>query len=123
MQDFYLKEDGFCEAMKKEVVPFMKEHWVGGSFETKDHRHIAYRYCMNDAEKGAVVVSHGFCEFAEKFEETCFYFFKAGYSVFIIEHMGHGYSDRSLEDEEKVHIDSFETYVSDLHQFKKEVVE
>lgn len=74
-------------------------------------------------QKVAIVISHGFCEFAEKYKEVIYYFLKNGYSVYVPEHRGHGYSDRIVVDGEKVHIEDYEQYVQDLHCFVKNVVE
>ena len=42
--------------------------------------------------RGAIVISHGFTEFAEKYDELVWYFLLAGYSVCVLEHRGHGKS-------------------------------
>ena len=52
-----------------------------------------------------------------------YYFLQNGYSVYVPEHRGHGYSDRIVVDGEKVHVEDYEQYVQDLHFFVKNVVE
>ena len=47
--------------------------------------------------RGAIVISHGFTEFAEKYDELVWYFLLAGYSVCVLEHRGHGKSSRDVE--------------------------
>ena len=39
---------------------------------------------------------------------------KEGFSVYLPEHCGHGFSYRLTEDESLVHLDSFERYVEDF---------
>ena len=63
---------------------------------------------------GAVLISHGFSEFAAKYEEMVWYFLLAGFSVCILEHRGHGYSARDVADDEIVYIDTWRRYVADL---------
>ena len=47
--------------------------------------------------RGAIVISHGFTEFAEKYDELVWYFLLAGYSVCVLEHRGHGKSVRDVD--------------------------
>ena len=76
-----------------------------------------------EAEEEAVRMLNVYGEFAEKYKEVIYYFLKNGYSVYVPEHRGHGYSDRIVVDGEKVHIEDYEQYVQDLHFFVKNVVE
>ena len=76
-----------------------------------------------EAEEEAVRMLNVYGEFAEKYKEVIYYFLKNGYSVYVPEHRGHGYSDRIVVDGEKVHIEDYEQYVQDLHCFVKNVVE
>ncbi|MGN0350938.1 MAG: alpha/beta fold hydrolase [Roseburia sp.] len=70
-----------------------------------------------------VVICHGFCEFAEKYEEVIEVFLEKGYAVYLPEHRGHGYSQRECEDWEKVYIHSYQDYVDDLYYFiQKKIV-
>ncbi|MCI1864648.1 MAG: alpha/beta hydrolase [Bifidobacterium sp.] len=71
--------------------------------------------------RGAIVISHGFTEFAAKYAEMVWYFLLAGYSVCVFEHRGHGYSPRDVSDPSLVWIDDWHRYVDDLAQFCKTV--
>ena len=64
--------------------------------------------------RGAIVISHGFTEFAEKYDELVWYFLLAGYSVCVLEHRGHGKSARDVDDHCMVWIDDWQRYVADL---------
>ena len=70
---------------------------------------------------GAIVISHGFTEFAEKYDELIFYFLMAGYSVCVLEHRGHGYSSRDVDNPGLVWIDDWHRYVADLASFAQNV--
>lgn len=70
---------------------------------------------------GAVVISHGFSEFAAKYAEMAWYFLLAGFSVCILEHRGHGYSQRDVRDDQVVYIDDWRRYVADFAKFTREV--
>ncbi|NEG70595.1 alpha/beta fold hydrolase [Bifidobacterium choloepi] len=70
---------------------------------------------------GAVVLSHGFSEFADKYRELAWYFLLAGFSVCILEHRGHGYSPRDVDDKDIVYIDDWHRYVADFAKFAAQV--
>ena len=71
--------------------------------------------------RGAIVISHGFTEFAEKYDELVWYFLLAGYSVCVLEHRGHGKSARDVDDHCMVWIDDWRRYVADLAGFAETI--
>ena len=121
MIDFF-GEDDFAEQMKNVVVPFIAEHDREGDFSGAGGASLHYHALVNPDEKAAIVISHGFCEFFPKYHEMTYYFYQSGYSVFFIEHRGHGYSHREIDDIDKVHCKSFNNYVDDLKCFMDKVV-
>ena len=121
MIDFFGEAD-FAEQMKNTVVPFLEEHDEPGYFAGVKGARIHYHALYNPDEKAAVVISHGFCEFFQKYHEMVYYFYQSGYSVFFIEHRGHGYSDREIDNMSKVHCTDFNDYVEDLKLFMDMVV-
>lgn len=76
-------------------------------------------YCAYFPKKpiANVVICHGFCEFAEKYDEVVEVFLEKGYAVYLPEHRGHGYSQRECSDWNKVYIKSYQDYVDDLYCF------
>lgn len=117
------EEANYQRTMKRDVEPYLRSYEKDGYIESYDSTAIYYRTYRIPQAKAAIVISHGFCEFAEKYKEVIYYFLKNGYSVYVPEHRGHGYSDRIVVDGEKVHIEDYEQYVQDLHCFVKNVVE
>lgn len=71
--------------------------------------------------RGAVVISHGFTEFADKYAELTWYFLMQGYSVCLIEHWGHGGSGRGVDGRSLVWVDHWQRYVADLASFCESV--
>lgn len=119
---FYLSEDNFEKEMETIVEPFLKIHEERGTFEAVDGSRIAYyKYVLPDAKAG-IVISHGFSEFAAKYGEWIYLFLRAGYSVFFLEHRGHGGSARAVEDKERIHVESYEEYVQDVYTFVTKIV-
>lgn len=109
----------------------MEEEWSrlreDGYFKNADggQNHFI-SYVLPDA-KADVVISHGFGETAEKYDEVVENFLKEGYSVYLPEHRGHGKSVQKLVQngqeilncQDCVHIDSYKQYVEDLYRFIK----
>ena len=99
-----LAELGHLHYVCYDVGEFQQLHMPGAS--TRNH--------------GAVVISHGFSEFAAKYAEMAWYFLLAGFSVCILEHRGHGYSQRDVRDDQVVYIDDWRRYVADFAKFTRE---
>lgn len=118
----YFKDNDFFEKMEKVAVPKLDAARKSGYYTAYDGIKIYYDKFKNKNEKAIIVISHGFCEFAEKFEEVIYYFLCKGYSVYIPEHRGHGNSDRETDDLSKVYVDGFDKYVNDFYGFVRDIV-
>ena len=99
----YLQETDFELQMKRIVVPYLKTYLKRGTFAGYGGTQIAYYSYVRRRAGGIIVISHGFSEFAEKYQEMVFYFLQAGYSVFVPEHRGHGSSQRKVKNRGKVY--------------------
>lgn len=115
-------EEDYMDKMVHIVHPLLDANRKTGYFHSFDGSRIFYEYYDNPREKAAVVIAHGFCEFSQKFEEVIYYFFQAGYSVYIPDHRGHGYSERIVKDQSKVYIHSYDEYVNDFYHFITKIV-
>lgn len=118
-----LNEDTYEAQMTAEVEPFLASLRTDAYFDGVGGAKIHYEAYLPEAPRAAVVISHGFTESAEKFREMSYYYLKAGYSVFALDHRGHGFSHReNPEDPETVHIENFDTYIDDLKCFVDQIV-
>lgn len=122
MEIKYIKDNEFVKEMENKVVPELSKVKQTGYYNSTDGTRIYYAKYINPNEKAVIVMSHGFCEFAEKFEEVIWYFWCRDYSVYIPEHRGHGNSDRKVDDLSKVYVKSFDEYVKDFAGFVKKIV-
>lgn len=118
----HLQESGFCAQMEQVSETYLKKYRRCGRFASYDGTQIYYCTYIKENARGNIVISHGFSEFAEKYDEMIYYFLQAGYSVFLAEHRGHGRSQRVLSNMEKVYVESFAQYVRDLHIFVNKIV-
>lgn len=118
-----LPDHRFQTLMEKEVLPYLssicRAGYVASSAGTGRLYFEAYRPAR---ARGAVVISHGFTESAEKYKEAIYYFTQAGYQVYLAEHRGHGRSVRDTSHPNMVHINHFSDYVRDLHTFIRKIV-
>lgn len=121
-----VSEDGFFKSMENEVEPYLDSLRKEGVFYSNlDGHRIYYQTFIQENSKGSVVILHGFSEFIEKYSEIIYYFSQQGYDVYMLEHFGHGFSERSVsvgDNLSKVIIDEFEVYVEDVDQFVNDVV-
>ena len=122
LDDLLITEDEFNKKMAYVVGPFLRINLKSGFFNSFDDTKIHYSYLKNPMEKGVVVISHGFCEFIGKYNEVMYYFYQMGFSVFILEHRGHGFSDRKCHDPEKIYVKDFDEYVKDFEIFVDKIV-
>ncbi len=85
-----------------------------GAFEGVDGITIRYRVSPANAPKGAVVLLGGRTEAAAKHAENVFDLNAQGYTVYAMDHRGHGASDRLFEGSDLCHVEYFQDYVEDL---------
>jgi len=106
-------------------VTALYDHSVQGNFRGARGAHIAFRAFLQPAseERAAVVISNGRTESFEIYKEVIYDLYAQKYSVYIHDHRGQGFSDRLyLDDVQRSHVDDFNFYVSDLHQFVHDYV-
>lgn len=111
--------------MNKHALPYLNGISTTGYLAVPDHpesKGVYYEYYRAKDAKGTIVISHGFSESAEKYKEVIYYMVSSGYSVFIIDQRGHGRSLRVSSHPNKIHVEHFGDYVSDLHLFVEKIV-
>lgn len=119
---FFINEDTYEKEMIENILPFLETHKTNGTFSSQDGTALYYEQYLLPEPKAHVIMLHGFTENVQKYKEPIYYFLKQGYSVSLLDHRSHGYSERQSDDIYQVHIDSFEDYVQDLHTFLTDVV-
>ncbi len=121
-----LPETDFDDSMDRNVIPYLTAICKCGYLPVEESRgddgRLYYEtYCPANA-RGAIVISHGFCETIEKYKEVIYYFTKMGFQVYLADQRGHGRSLRETSHPNMVHINRFEDYVETLHSFISSVV-
>ncbi|EFA22344.1 alpha/beta fold hydrolase [Bifidobacterium gallicum] len=143
MEIALLDESRYAEQMDEIVLPSLNACREEGGMQPADHtysgaplralankqplHYVCYDWHRFDkldvpgaspTFRGAMVIAHGFSEFAAKFDELAWYFLLAGYSVCIMEHRGHGYSPHdNANGDTTIWIDDWHRWVADLAKF------
>lgn len=110
-------EKDFETKMKTEVNMFLSNDIKDDYVVNKEQMKLHVTYALHPEEKAAIVFSHGFCEFFGKYHEIAYYFYELGFSIFFLDHRGHGWSERILDNLEMVHIRKYDDYVEDFKCF------
>ncbi|MDO5040187.1 alpha/beta fold hydrolase [Clostridium sp.] len=119
----YFNNYGSSEKDIKESTTLLNSVKEIGYFKGENNKDIYYEKYILPDEKGKIVISHGFTEFLGKYEEIIYYFLKNGYSVFGLEHRGHGRSGCFGKiDKTQVTVEKFDYYIEDLKKFLDEIV-
>ena len=115
-------ESEFDRVFENEIADFWDKYGKEGSFTGVDDVEIKHMTFVLPQEKGAVVISSGRTESYIKYKELIYDLGKQGYSIYIHDHRGQGFSGRMAENPHKGHVWDFDHYVDDLKIFYDTVV-
>jgi len=119
----YITENKIEHHLNHKVENKLKNIVKDGYFEGENNVKIYYKKYNTKKAKGTIVISHGYTESLEKYKELIYYFVQEGYSVYALEHRGHGRSGSlGIAGEKQVHIEDFDFYVNDLKTFMDKIV-
>lgn len=119
----FINEDNFIDTMKTVVEPYLASITKSGYIVGENEGKLYYETYVVPNAKGSIVISHGFTENLSKYREMVYYFTKQGYSVYAMEHRGHGYSvNLGEKDSTQINVEKFDYYVTDLKKFLDEIV-
>lgn len=117
-RDYYIENYGTEDDDLNKVDEKLKDYRDSGYILGINKDKIYCEKYKVQGEKGSILISHGFTECIEKYKETIYYFIMEGYSVYIMEHRGHGRSGSlGTKDKTQVHIEDFNDYVEDIKIF------
>ena len=91
-------------------------------FISYDGLKIAYKYFPVKNSKATIVISTGRTEGMVKYPELLYDLNNNGYSVYIYDHRGQGFSQRMTIDSQLGHVKDFFNYVKDLKYFVDNIV-
>ena len=118
----YIYQKNYKEDMLMIVEPYLKKRFKYGYILGKKNLKLYYEKFIVKNPKANIVICHGLRECTEKYYELIYYFMKEGYSVFIMEHRGHGRSQRLGIDTSQINVEKFDYYVEDFKKFIDEIV-
>ncbi|OPJ58545.1 alpha/beta fold hydrolase [Clostridium chromiireducens] len=118
----YVSQKNYKEEMLDKVEPYIKKNLKSGYIIGENNLKLYYEKFMVKNPKANIVICHGFGEFTEKYYELIYYLMKENYSVFIMEHRGHGRSPRLGIDSSQISVEKFDYYTEDFKRFIDEIV-
>ncbi len=111
-----ISEASFTKDFEELILPFWKE----GTSQILEGQKGVQIYTwrrIHPKAKAQIIISHGYSEQSLKYRETAYNFYQQGYSVFIVDHRGHGRSGRIGAQRYIVDVEQFADYVADFKSF------
>ena len=118
----YISQNNYKEEMLNKVEPYLHKKLKCGYILGEKKLKLYYEKFIVKNAKANIVICHGLGEVTEKYYELIYYFMKEQYSVFIVEHRGHGRSQRIGIDSSQINVEKFDYYVEDFRKFIDEIV-
>ena len=126
-QDLTMTENKYIIASEEQlksiehqkVISDLYDLGSDGYFKGEKGINIYYKnFMQSEIENDAILISNGRRENVLKYKEVIYDLYRNGYSVYIIDHRGQGFSERiNNADKQMGHIDDFEYYVYDLKKY------
>lgn len=117
-----VNENELHSALVDRILPFYDQQLQHGEFKGRENLPIYYAKHEVPQEKGALIIVSGRGESCIKYAELIYDLRQAGFSIYILDHRGQGFSGRILADSLKGHVEHFDDYVTDLKTFIDTVV-
>jgi lysophospholipase len=117
-----LPEASLATDFRAKLLPFLAEHGTQGQFTGAAGLHIQYLVVPAKDPQGVLVISPGKGEPFLKYAEIIYDLQDLGYTIYVIDHRGQGFSDRLLLDPVKSHVEKFVDYVTDFTYFVNNIV-
>ncbi|MEH6530863.1 MAG: alpha/beta fold hydrolase [Photobacterium frigidiphilum] len=115
------KESSFTTLMTHEIHQMWQQRQQN-TFMGLNNIPIRWISITHQKNTQCVVIVNGRNESFWKYQEVFYEFSRRGFDVFALDHRGQGASGRITTDPEVGHVDSFNDYVEDLHQFVDSIV-
>lgn len=115
-------ESNLTQTYIKDINPFWDHQVQKRTLNSRDGIALFVVSVVVPDSKGTIVFSSGRTEGAIKYKELFYNLVQNGYSVFAMDHRGQGQSQRLVKNRHKGHVQDYQDYVDDLHQFYEEIV-
>ncbi len=118
---FAISEKDFFTDYQKKVVPFYNSCELG-FFYGSENKRINYLKYESEQKDTAVVILPGKSESYLKYAELIYDLKNPGFSFYLMDHRGMGFSERPVQNMDKVFVEKFDYYVSDFKKFMDRIV-
>ena len=113
---FAISEDNYADVYRQVVTPYW-EAGTPGTFSGVDSVQISFRVFNFNALKPALVILPGRQEPAIRYAEMIYDLRDLGYTIYVMDHRGQGFSGRMLTNSEIGHVEHFDDYLADFETF------
>lgn len=119
-----IPEKNFDRIYEAEVLPYFRSAGQSGQLIGSGGKvHISYYKIELEQERGAVLILPGRGEPYAKYDEVAYDLTHQGYSVYLMDYRGQGYSDRLVKsDPQRGYVRDFDDYVEDLRIYYTTIV-
>jgi len=104
------------------LTRFWMAHAEPGEFMGINAVPIRYVALRHPQSQRAILLVNGRTESYIKYRELAYDLYRQGYSLYLYDHRGQGFSGRLLSDSQKGHVEDFDDYVQDLKLFHDRVI-
>ena len=120
---YHLQTAATLPQFYQQTLPgFWHQHAQPGEISGVDGVPLRYVALRNPASHDAILIVNGRIESYIKYQELAYDLYQQGYSVYLYDHRGQGFSGRLLTDPHKGYVQHFDDYVQDLKRFRDQVV-
>lgn len=109
-------ENELHDNFNSKINNFWENNAFANLFLGVDDKEI-YTVSIKNGNNKAIVLSQGRNETALKYKELAFDLDHQGYDLYLFDHRGQGFSERLGGDHYRGHVDRFQDYIDDLHQY------
>lgn len=115
-------ESQLSQGLEQSIESFWQQQGKFSQLSGVNNVKLAYASFIHPEAKADLLIVSGRTEGYAKYKEVAYDFYQLGYSVFMLDHRGQGFSERMTNNPHQGHVEEFQHYITDLDTFVQQVV-